>query len=562
MGSHLPPLSELLAGAGDGWHDRPLALNLEWGDRPGGEGGEAGRRWRGEGGAGDRVQQRLQTEGEWWGAIAALTQLLYTQVSQAHCPASTTELVPWEGVIVSGPLPVVQHPFLAQRFSTWLMLPQALEGILAVARPLLPVEGQPLDPQTETLQTIPLPPGDPLASEQFCLVLTPCFSLSLVLGNTPQGVPHFQFSFDPAVNHQIWEQVRSRVAQIRPPLLQALDAVAEPFLPGIPDYRAVTQFTQQWVHQLRLQGNWATSPKASTEPAVTRLLGMETTGHPPGATPAQVSGQRKPAQAVVPPTAGIPPSTPPISQADASGAPAPSPDTELLKAMAHEIRTPLATIRTFTRSLLKRKDLPADAMKRLERIDHECTQQIDRFNLIFKAVELETSGVGQPRSPLSPISLTQIFQESIPLWQEQARRRNLTLEVKLPTQLPMVTSDPTMLNQVLTGLIDRFTHSLPPYSHIDLAVTLAGHQLKLQFQSQPQAEGTTSAGTKTCPGRVSPFRSVGQLLMFQPDTGGLSLNLNATKNLFQALGGKLIVKHRPTSGEVLTVFLPLETRML
>jgi len=54
------------------------------------------------------------------------------------------------------------------------------------------------------------------------------------------------------------------------------------------------------------------------------------------------------------------------------------------------------------------------------------------------------------------------------------------------------------------------------------------------------------------------LRSLGQLLMFQPETGTLSLNLAVTKSLFQALGGKLIVRDRPQQGEVMTVFLPLE----
>jgi signal transduction histidine kinase len=36
------------------------------------------------------------------------------------------------------------------------------------------------------------------------------------------------------------------------------------------------------------------------------------------------------------------------------------------------------------------------------------------------------------------------------------------------------------------------------------------------------------------------------------------LNLNVTKHLFQALGGKLIVRQRPQEGEVMTIFLPLE----
>jgi signal transduction histidine kinase len=47
------------------------------------------------------------------------------------------------------------------------------------------------------------------------------------------------------------------------------------------------------------------------------------------------------------------------------------------------------------------------------------------------------------------------------------------------------------------------------------------------------------------------------LLTFQPETGNLSLNLNVTKNLFQLLGGKLVVRQSPQQGEVLTIFLPL-----
>jgi hypothetical protein len=51
--------------------------------------------------------------------------------------------------------------------------------------------------------------------------------------------------------------------------------------------------------------------------------------------------------------------------------------------------------------------------------------------------------------------------------------------------------------------------------------------------------------------------SLGQLLMFQPETGAITLNIAATKHLFQAIGGKLIVRQRPQNGEVLTIFLPV-----
>jgi hypothetical protein len=228
-------------------------------------------------------------------------------------------------------------------------------------------------------------------------------------------------------------------------------------------------------------------------------------------------------------------------------------DAELLRAIAHEVRTPLTTIRTLTRLLLKRKDLSADVIKRLEVIDRECTDQIDRFNLFFRAVEVETAPVKEPLTPLAPISLSELFEQNLPRWQQQATQRNLTLEVILPQKLPMVVTDPTMLDQVLTGLIDRLYHTLSPGSHIQVRVTLAGHQLKLQIEPRSPAN--------EMPAFLSPLKSLGQLLMFQPETGNLSLNMAVTKNLFQALGGKLTVKHKQ-QGEVLTVFLPLETRKL
>jgi hypothetical protein len=77
---------------------------------------------------------------------------------------------------------------------------------------------------------------------------------------------------------------------------------------------------------------------------------------------------------------------------------------------------------------------------------------------------------------------------------------------------------------------------------------LAGSQLKLQLNTscQPPANNYQESNLK----------SLGQLLMFQPETGNLSLNLSATKNLIQNIGGKMIVRHRSREGQVLTIFLP------
>ena len=499
--------------------------------------------------SGSSEEAHLQAEHEWLGGLTALIKLLLELPPDSDSGSSAAgELMPLMGGVLSGPFPVLPDRLMGQRLSHWLLVPEPLEQILAVTRPLLPGQGKREAVGSGCdLQMVPLVNHDPLVTERFCLLLTRRFSLLLVLGYGANGLPQFQFSFDPEVVGQAWQQLRDRVTATRPPLIDALDRLLDQFPPIAPDYRLVTRYSQLLLAQLRQRFQPEASAEFQTPAGIMPALAL------PG-RPTLAAFQTDPSPHV---QAGANQAA--FAEPEPTPAAGESPDTELLKAMAHEIRTPLTTIRTLTRSLLKRKDVGGDIAKRLQQIDRECTQQIDRFSLIFRAVELETDRAPRPRSPLSAISLNQLFDDAIPRWQQQASRRNLSLAVNVPPCLPMVNSDPAMLTQVLTGLIDRFTHSLPPYSHIELAVTLAGHQLKLQFQSQ--SPDGNDPQTQDDP-LTSPFKALGQLLMFQPETGGLSLNLNATKNLFQALGGKLIVRQRPQAGEVLTVFLPLETTTL
>lgn len=459
------------------------------------------------------AQQRVKAELEWFGAIAALNQLLQQAMEESEGDASV------KGLLISGPLPVLAQPELMNQIATWtftvgtsgeipLQLPAAMGGNRCCTAP----------------PTLPLLPDDPLAAEPFCLVLTPYFSLAMVLGETMEGTPAFLFSFEPEVVWQVWRSLQARLLMVAPQPLKVLNSLAEKFHTVAPDYRTVMQFSRLMLANLSEAESEGKRVQVVPK-AAPKFVGMSFApnfGKPWQAKKAKQKG----------------------------GA-----DTELLQAIAHEVRTPLTTIRTLTRLLLKRKELGADVIKRLRVIDQECTEQIDRFSLIFKAVELETTNTSSPLSPLAPISLAQVFQQNTPRWQQRAEQHGHTLEILLPQKTPMVVTDPTMLDQALTGLIDRITHSLPSGSHIQVQVTLAGHQLKLQFESHSEA-----GDGKDKYGFAPVLKSLGQLLMFQPETGNLSLSMPVTKNFFQALGGKLIVRQHPQQGEVLTVFLPLDNR--
>jgi hypothetical protein len=231
-----------------------------------------------------------------------------------------------------------------------------------------------------------------------------------------------------------------------------------------------------------------------------------------------------------------------------------SSELALLEALTHEVRTPLATIRTLIRSLLKRGDLPAIARHRLEQIDGECSEQIDRFGLIFLAAELQRQpGNEEPleRDALARTDLSSLLRQLEALWQRQLARRDLVLELQIEAGLPPVLSDPARLETMLGGLIDRFSRSLPSGSTVRLALQPAGAKLKLHLSHDLSPEPRGEPAHQSDPGNHREL--VGPVLSWNPATGSLQLSRQATQRLFQRLGGRLTERN----GSGLTVFFPV-----
>lgn len=482
----------------------------------------------------------------WRCAMEALGQLLERQVTAAdrdwHVAQGGAQDPdpPLHGLVMMGPSPLFHQPLLRSRFSHWTFSGTPGRKFWQLPAHPAPCGDRAAAPGTPG-RSLALLPMDPLLGESFCLALTAQFSVLLVLRDRGEQ-PAFQFSFDPTAIARALQALRGRVALNNRSHLDRLDVLLHQFAPVDPHYALVMEFGQ-----LLLQAvpGSAPQPRRSPQGSCQRPLDLARLSRAAIAVPRRDR-------------AGRPPSKPHEATAAAPNGinetgSSPALDVQLLEAIAHGVRTPLATIRTLTRLMMKRRSLTADLRPFLEKIDLACTDQIERFDLIFKAVEMATTN-DSPRPPLAPTPLAQIFQHGIPRWQRQARQHNLDLKVELPSQLPMVQTDSALLDRMLTQLIEDLTRGLTAGSAIAMRVSMAGSQLKLQLHCQAVATamplGMAAGQQRT--------RSIGQVLTFQPETGNLGLNLKVTKNLFQSIGGKLIVRQRPEMGEVVTIFLPLE----
>ena len=221
-------------------------------------------------------------------------------------------------------------------------------------------------------------------------------------------------------------------------------------------------------------------------------------------------------------------------------------EAKLLQAISHEVRTPLATIRTLISSALKKYTMDQSMRNRLIQIDNECNEQIDRFGLIFNAAELVSNKISSPNQ-LARINLGEILHKLEPVWIKQLKRRGISLKIDIPKQLPEILSDSEKLELMLRGLIDKNTRGLREGSSLILELRPAGQKLKLELKVKKFDMDKNEISNK------ENGSDLGPVLNWNPQTGSLQLSQIATQKLLASLGGH-VTQRRDTG---LTVFFPI-----
>lgn len=427
---------------------------------------------------------------QWWAALATL---------QDHFLPSDGNL---RGLWLAAPLPALYEPRLLNCLQGWVWAPPQLEGLLDPGAPLLPaVDADPSGPSR--FHRLPLATDD--GTDPLLLVITPMLQVALALHGPPQART-LVVRFDPPTLSAALSLVDQRLQREAPEQAQALRASLQELGSLHSDDQIASRFWPRLAERL-----------ASMAPSVT----LQPLVHGGGA-------------------------------ADGPQREAISSELALLEALTHEVRTPLATIRTLIRSLLRRSDLPALVRQRLEQIDGECSEQIDRFGLIFHAAELQRQPATEnatDTADLARTDLSALLEQLRPSWERQLDRRGLRLDLRLEAGLPEVLSNPSRLETMLGGLMDRFSRSLPSGACVLISLQPAGARLKLRLSSEAATEDDRR-GSAEAPG---PTTTVGPVLSWNPTTGSLQLSRQATQRLFHSLGGRLTERH----GNGLTVFFPV-----
>lgn len=217
--------------------------------------------------------------------------------------------------------------------------------------------------------------------------------------------------------------------------------------------------------------------------------------------------------------------------------------TALLRAVTHNLRTPLASIKASVSALRQtgavyseedRAELLAEIEEEADRLDRLVTNLLDASRV--------EAGVLRPRKRLQDIGelLTATARRLSPLADERQ------VSVQLPSELPLVAFDYSQVDQVVTNLLENAMFHTPKGTPILVGAVVRGGELHVEVEDRgmgiPSPDGERlfrpfERGTTTAPGS--------------------GLGLAIARGFVEAHGGRLWVEPRPGGGSRFVFTLPL-----
>ncbi len=210
--------------------------------------------------------------------------------------------------------------------------------------------------------------------------------------------------------------------------------------------------------------------------------------------------------------------------------------TALLRAVSHDLRTPLATMRASVDGLAH-ADVGPDDREALVGALAESTDRLE--GLIDDLLDLSRVEAGL----LQPVAREVSLEEVLPL--AVSGHAPGTVELELDERAPLVRTDPGLLGRVVANLVSNAVRHSPDHP---VRVLARADERELEVLVIDRGPGVPAERRRRM---FEPFQRL-------DDTGpgGLGLGLAVARGLAEAIGGTLVADDTPGGGLTMTLTVP------
>jgi two-component system sensor histidine kinase KdpD len=218
--------------------------------------------------------------------------------------------------------------------------------------------------------------------------------------------------------------------------------------------------------------------------------------------------------------------------------------SSLLSSVSHDFRTPLTTIVGSAGALLEKDELAKSPKTRelLENIQAEGERLSHLVQNLLETTRLESGAVHleKEKYPLEEVvgSVLERLKKSI-----QDRK----VKVDIPENLPLVPIEATLIEQVLTNLLENAVRHTPRQSALEISAGAEGDAVVVTVADH-------GPGLKT-----DELERVFDKFYHDPSSPGAGLGLAICRAVVNAHGGRIWAENRKGGGAVFRFTLPLES---
>lgn len=217
--------------------------------------------------------------------------------------------------------------------------------------------------------------------------------------------------------------------------------------------------------------------------------------------------------------------------------------------ISHEFRTPLTALKASMELLLNEAEgLTAVEMRELLKPSYLSLLTLQ--TLIDNLLESSSMEAGKFTIRHRITNFAQVTADAIRLVQPLFHRRQQTLLVHQPDELPDLSADPPRLLQVLVNLLSNASKYSPPAATIELTITKTAETLHVAIADQ--GPGISAAEQDAI------FRRFTRVGSQSGEQYGIGLGLYVSKVIVEGHGGRVGINGRLTGGSIFWFELPVQ----
>jgi two-component system sensor histidine kinase KdpD len=216
--------------------------------------------------------------------------------------------------------------------------------------------------------------------------------------------------------------------------------------------------------------------------------------------------------------------------------------TALLRAVSHDLRTPLASIKAAASTLLAVDvHLDDDTIDQLHRtIDEEVDRLTDLVNNLLAMSRLQAGGL---QLASADVDLDEIVGRAL----VSLGKRAVPVVVDVPDSLPRVRADPALLERAIANVVDNALSVSTPETPVRVEAAAVGDHVILRVRDR--GPGIAVADRERV---FQPFQRLGDV----PGRAGIGLGLAVARGFTKANHGELEIDDTPGGGATMVFTFP------